>query len=234
MKSSLHEREIVVAGGTGGLGQVCVRLLAAEGARVTASYATNAERAAGLRDAATVIQADLTRPEDRARLLDAAPSLYGVVIFAGMAARSESLLEESLAVNFTGPILMAREAAARMRESGTSGAIVLIASMQAMAPFPGSTPYSAPKAALVHAARVLAKECRGPGEVRVNVVSPGVMEAGIALDSIAAGKYQPYLDNRSIARYGHPLDVARAIRLLLEPDNYITGQVLTVDGGLTL
>lgn len=234
MKSSLHEREIVVAGGTGGLGQVCVRLLAAEGARVFASFATNAERAAGLRDAATVIQADLTRPEDRARLLDAAPSLYGLVIFAGMAARSESLLEESLAVNFTGPILMAREAAARLRESGTSGAIVLIASMQAMAPFPGSTPYSAPKAALVHAARVLAKECRGPGEVRVNVVSPGVMEAGIALDSIAAGKYQPYLDSRSIVRYGHPLDVARAIRLLLEPDNYITGQVLTVDGGLTL
>jgi NAD(P)-dependent dehydrogenase (short-subunit alcohol dehydrogenase family) len=151
-----------------------------------------------------------------------------------MAARRDDLLEQSLAVNFTGPLRLAREAAARMRAAGAPGAIVFIASMQAGDLFPNSTPYSAPKAALVHAARVLAKECRGPGEVRVNVVSPGVMEAGVALESIAAGKYKPFLDSGAIPRYGRPEDAARAVRLLLEPDSYITGQVLTVDGGLTL
>jgi 3-oxoacyl-[acyl-carrier protein] reductase len=232
--STLRNREVIVAGGTGGLGQACVRMLAAEGARVVASYARDAARAQSLADAATLVQADLTDAAARTRLLDAAPALYGLVVYAGMAARHEDLLEESLLVNFAGPIRLAREAAARMKAAGTSGAIVFIASMQSSDVFPHSTPYSAPKAALVHAARVLAKECRGAGEVRVNVVSPGVMEAGVALASIAAGKYRPYLDNGAIGRYGQPADVARAVRLLLEPDNYITGQVLTVDGGLTL
>lgn len=232
--SSLRDRSIIVAGGAGGLGAACVRLLAAEGARVVASYLSNAARADALRDVATLVQADLTVAEDRARLLDAAPGPYGLVIYAGMAARRDDLLEQSLAVNFTGPLRLAREAAARMRAAGAPGAIVFIASMQASDIFPNSTPYSAPKAALVHAARVLAKECRGPGEVRVNVVSPGVMEAGVALESIAAGKYKPFLDSGAIPRYGRPEDAARAVRLLLEPDSYITGQVLTVDGGLTL
>jgi 3-oxoacyl-[acyl-carrier protein] reductase len=234
VNSTLRDRGIIVAGGAGGLGQACVRMLAAEGARVIASYARDAGRAAALAEIAEIIQADLTQEQDRRRLLDAAPALYGLVVCSGIAARRDDLLEESLAVNFTGPARLAREAAARMRAAGTRGAIVLVASMQAGHPFPGSTPYSAPKAALVHAARVLAKECRGPEEVRVNVVSPGVMEAGIALESIAAGKYRPYLENGAIPRYGQADDTARAVRFFLEPDNYVTGQVLTVDGGLTL
>lgn len=223
-----------MAGGAGGLGQACVRMLAAEGARVTASYARNAGRAAALAGTARIVQADLTQEQDRRRLLDSAPGLYGLVVYSGIAARRDELLEESLTVNFVGPARLAREAAARMRAAGTRGAIVLVATMQAGYPFPGSTQYSAPKAALVHAARVLAKECRGPGEVRVNVVSPGVIEAGIALESIAAGKYRPYLEDGAIPRYGQAEDPARAVRFFLEPDNYVTGQVLTVDGGLTL
>jgi NAD(P)-dependent dehydrogenase (short-subunit alcohol dehydrogenase family) len=56
----------------------------------------------------------------------------------------------------------------------------------------------------------------------------------MARASIASGKYAKYLDDGSIPRYGSARDVARAVRFFLEPDNYITGQVLTVDGGLTL
>ena len=52
--------------------------------------------------------------------------------------------------------------------------------------------------------------------------------------SIASGKYAKYLEDNVISRYGRAEDVARAVRFLLEPDNYITGQVLTLDGGLTL
>jgi 3-oxoacyl-[acyl-carrier protein] reductase len=106
--------------------------------------------------------------------------------------------------------------------------------MQTSAIFANSTAYSAPKAALVHAAKILAKECRGPADIRVNVISPGVNDAGMAKASIASGKYAPYLENRAIPRYGRAADVARAVRFFLDPDNYVTGQVLTVDGGLTL
>ena len=234
MRAPLRGCDIVLAGGTGGLGSETARLLAREGARVVASYRSNLARATELGEAAMVVQADLSSDADRARLLDAAPSLYGLAIFSGKPARSESLLKESMEANFLGPIRLAREAAARMKESGTHGAIVLISTMQTSAVFANSTAYSAPKAALVHAAKILAKECRGPVDIRVNVVSPGVNDAGMAQASIASGKYAPYLENGAIPRYGRAADVARAVRFFLEPDNYVTGQVLTVDGGLTL
>ena len=70
--------------------------------------------------------------------------------------------------------------------------------------------------------------------IRVNVIAPGVMAAGMAEASIASGKYARYLEDGVIPRYGKAIDVARAVRFLLEPDSYITGQVLTVDGGITL
>ena len=143
-------------------------------------------------------------------------------------------MRRSMEVNYLGPILLAREAADRMRRRGTRGAIVLISTMQAMALFPGSTTYAGAKAALLHAARILAKECRGPANIRVNVISPGVIDAGMAQASIAAGKYNRYRDESIVHRFGAPLDVARAVRFFLEPDCYVTGQTVSVDGGLTL
>ncbi|MBM3738216.1 MAG: SDR family oxidoreductase [Acidobacteria bacterium] len=233
----MHDQQIVVAGGTGGLGSELVRMLAAEGACVVASYRSNAARAEQLAGAATLVQADLGVAADRARLLDAAPGLTGLAVYTGNPVRVpdfEEALRLSHEVNFLGPILLAREAAARMRESGTPGSIVLVATMQAAALFPGSTAYAAAKAALVHSARILAKECRGKADIRVNAVCPGVNQAGMAEASIAAGKYEPYLTGGVIPRYGRASDVARAVRFFLEPDGYVTGQVLTVDGGLTL
>ena len=139
----------------------------------------------------------------------------------------------SMEANYLAPILLAREAADRMKTHRAAGAIVLISTMQAMALFPGSTAYAAAKVALLHAARILAKECRGPANIRVNVISPGVIAAGMAESSIAAGKYDRYRGD-VVHRFGEPADVARAVRFFLEPDNYITGQALSVDGGLTL
>jgi len=137
-------------------------------------------------------------------------------------------------VNYEGPILLAREAAERMKARGTPGAIVLFSTMQAVGLFPGSIAYAGAKAALMHAARILAKEYRGPANIRVNVIAPGVMDAGMAKASIASGKYQRYINEGAVPRYGKPEDIARAVRFFLEPDNYVTGQVLSVDAGLTL
>jgi len=148
--------------------------------------------------------------------------------------RTEAVMARSHQVNYLGPILLAQQAAARMKAAGVEGAIVLFSTMQANALFPGSSVYAAQKAALQHAARTLAKECRGRVNIRVNVVSPGIMAAGMAEASIASGKYDRFLEEGVIGRFGRAEDVARAVRFLLEPDNYITGQVLQVDGGITL
>ena len=86
----------------------------------------------------------------------------------------------------------------------------------------------------MHAARLLAKEQGGPARVSVNVVAPGVTAAGMAEASIRAGKYDRFVKGGVVSRFGRPEDVTRAIRFFLQPDGYVTGQVLTVDGGLTL
>ncbi len=237
MTETLRGREVILAGGTGGLGSATAALLADEGAKVILSYRANHERAERAGRNHQVLQADLGRDEDRTALLDSASELYGLVILSGDPARGSNLTEtlaRSFQVNFEGPVLLAREAAERMKTRGTAGAIVFLGTMQAGALFPNSTAYAAQKAALVHAARVLAKELRGAANIRVNAVNPGVTEAGMAQASVESGKYARYLQEGAIPRYGRAQDVARAIRFLLEPDNYVTGQVLTVDGGLTL
>ncbi len=131
-------------------------------------------------------------------------------------------------------MLLARATAEEMLRRATRGSIVLMSSMQGVFPFEGSLAYASPKAALVHAARVLAKEYGGSADIRVNVVAPGATVVGMARASIDSGKYDPYLDRGIVPRFGRPEDVARAVRFLLEPDSYVTGQLLTIDGGLTL
>ena len=108
--------------------------------------------------------------------------------------------------------------------------MVFISTMQAVGVFSGSTVYAAPKAALIHTARILAKQWK----IRVNVVAPGVNNAGMAEESVKSGKYNPFLEKKTISRFGRPQDPARAILLFLEPDNYLTGQMLTIDRGLIL
>ena len=240
MPDSLKGKQIIVAGGSGGLGSATTALLAAEGADLIVSYRANRERAGQLAGIARVIEADITAAEDRRRLLGAAPQLYGLVVFAGDPARVsdpaqlERALDLSHRVNYLGPLLLAREASELMLGRKIPGAIILLSTMQAVALFPGSTAYAGAKAALVQGARILAKELRGPSGIRVNVIAPGVMAAGMAQASIASGKYNRFLEERIIARFGRTEDVARAVRFFLEPDNYITGQVLSVDGGITL
>ena len=240
MPDSLLNREIVLVGGAGGLGGASTELLAAEGARLVIGYRSRRDRALEFEKFGRVVQADITQSADRQKLLEAAPELYGLVVFAGDPARARSAEElepamrRSMEVNYLGPILLAREAAEHMRSRAVHGSIVLISTMQAASLFPGSTAYAGAKIALLHAARILAKECRGPSGIRVNVISPGVIAAGMAEASIASGKYDRYRDEGIVNRFGRPLDIARAVRFFLQPDNYITGQALSVDGGLTL
>lgn len=162
-----------------------------------------------------------------------------MVVFSGDPARVregdslEEALSRSMTVNCSGPLLLAREAAGRMKATGVAGSIVLFSSMQAVDVFTGSTAYAAAKAALQQGALVLAKEVRGLG-IRVNLVAPGVTAAGMALASIASGKYEHLIRDGIVPRYGRASDVAAAVRFFLEPDNYVTGQILRVDGGATL
>lgn len=245
----LAGRVCVLAGGTGGIGAVVARLLHGEDAPLVLGYRSDRARAervaATLRDAGaapvSLVRGDLADESTRRALVDAARALgepYGLVVLAGDPARPKGdaptfdEMERSLRDNYLGPVALARDFRAALGAAG--GAIVLLSTMQAVVPFEGSLTYAAPKAALVHAARVMAKEWGGSADVRVNVVAPGVTAAGMAEASIRSGKYDRFVAGGAIRRFGRPEDVARAIRFFLEPDGYVTGQLLVVDGGLTL
>jgi len=246
---TLAGKVILAPGGAGGLGAATVALLVAEGAQVVVGYRLNRERAEKLAQAFNargpgrvhLVAGDLRQASDRKRLLEAAAGvtgeIYGLVDFLGdparvdFAALDDKAMADSLATNYIAPVLLARDVGQHMLERKVSGSLVFLASMQAVAAFEGSANYAGAKAALVQAARVLARQWT---TLRVNVVAPGVTVCGMARASIESGKYDPYVRDGVIPRFGRPGDVARVIRLLLEPDNYITGQVITVDGGLTL
>jgi len=249
----LAGRTVIVAGGTGGLGSALVAFLAGEGARVIVGYRSNRERAEKLQQAIEeqfgsklhFVVGDILDPAGRKAYLDAVRAagepLAGAAIFPGEPARVpfESLSREtitaSLESNYIGPVLLARDLGEAMEGSGEApgpgGNLVLLATMQSVAPFPSSLAYAAPKAALVHAARVLALQWN---KVTMNVVAPGATVAGMAESSVRAGKYDRHISNGAISRFGRPEDVARAVRFFLEPGQYATGQVLVVDGGLTI
>jgi NAD(P)-dependent dehydrogenase (short-subunit alcohol dehydrogenase family) len=133
--NNLQDKQILLAGGTGGLGSALATLLLAEGANLTLSYRHQENRARQWQSRAAVIQADITSAADRTRLLDVTNPLYAVVILVGDPARvtdpsqMESAMLQSHAVNYMGPILLAREAAQRMKAAAIPGAIVLISTM---------------------------------------------------------------------------------------------------------
>lgn len=251
-RRSMAGRVVLLPGGMGGLGAAVTALLMQDGALPVVVYRSNRGRSLAFQQKmqdlyggpVAVVEADVEQEEGRARALEAAldlkGELYGLVALTGDPARVKpddlgpAALQASFAANFEAPVLLARACAGHMAGRGVKGAIVLVSSMQGVHPFEGSLAYGAPKAALVHAARILAKEFGGATDIRVNVVAPGATTVGMARTSIEAGKYDPYVERGVIPRFGRPEDVARVVRLLLEPDSYLTGQVVTVDGGLTL
>ena len=244
----LADKVVLAPGGAGGLGAATVALLVSEGAQVVVGYRQNRSRAEklaqvlGARGPGRVhpIAGDLRQAADRKRLLEAAAGvtgeIYGLVNFLGDPARvdlgalDDKAMADSLATNYIAPVLLARDVGQHMLERKVSGSLVFLASMQAVAAFEGSINYAGAKAALVQAARILARQW---STLRVNVVAPGVTMSGMARASIESGKYDAHIRDGLIPRFGRPEDVARAVRFFLEPDNYVTGQVLVVDGGLT-
>jgi NAD(P)-dependent dehydrogenase (short-subunit alcohol dehydrogenase family) len=248
-ENALAGKTVVVAGGTGGLGAATTALLAREGAQLIVGYRKNRERALELAGAIekqyganlVLVAGDIAEAEVRRKYLEAvekaAAPLAGAAIFSGDPARvtfenlDRDALLASLEVNYVGPVLLAKELGQRMESGAAGGSVVLLSTMQAHGVFAASLNYAAPKAALAHAARILAQQWK---QVRVNVVAPGATIAGMAAASVQSGKYDRHVESGAIARFGRPEDVARAVRFFLEPDNYITGQTVVVDGGLTL
>ena len=229
---------VVVTGGSRGIGRATVLGARARGWQVTFSYASDGAAAREVEGSgARAVKADAASEEGTRALFDAAEArgpVTGLVVNAGIIAPGARLAEidadrirRLLEVNVLGAMLAAREGARRM----ASGSIVLISSAAARLGSGGEfVDYAASKGAIDTLCTGLAKELAP--DIRVNAVRPGV----IATDMNEAGKQGGRADRLGptapLSRAGAPEEVASAVLWLLSDEaSYVTGAHLDVTGG---
>jgi len=160
--------------------------------------------------------------------LDALGNNASVFYPTPLATLGEAQWDELVGVNMKAPFFLAQQAAPLLREAG--GCIVNLVDIHAERPLRAHPIYSMAKAGNAMMVKALAREL-GP-EVRVNGVAPGaILWPEQELDETAR---EEVVDRTALRRAGDPVDVARAILYLIRDADYVTGQILAVDGGRTL
>jgi NAD(P)-dependent dehydrogenase (short-subunit alcohol dehydrogenase family) len=134
-----------------------------------------------------------------------------------------------MAVDARAPFLAVRRLLPVFARQG-GGEVVLIGSVDAVKPLAVPAHHAASKAAQRGLAVALAKEL-GPRNVRVNVVAPGLLDAGLSRD-VREDLRQEYLKHAGAKRFGRPGEIAAIVRFLALENTYLTGQTLVADGGL--
>ena len=249
MRQAFDGHVVIVTGASSGLGEQLARALAAAGA-IPVLAARRADRLAAICadvPGADAVTCDVTDEDDRRRLIaevmERHGQLYGLVNNAGAGATAPALKTPTEAfarvvdLNLTAPFALSRLAAEQMRVSG-GGAIVNISSIMGLRSI-GEIPdaaYVASKAGVIGLTRELASQWGRYG-IRVNAVAPGFfaseMTAGLGDDP---DKFPDFLLKRTpLGRGGRTGELDDAVLYLLGPgSSFVTGHVLSVDGGMAI
>jgi NAD(P)-dependent dehydrogenase (short-subunit alcohol dehydrogenase family) len=246
----LKDKVVIVTGGTSGIGRAAARGFAEQGAKVIITGRRSGPLQAAMEDHPNIagFTADVSVAADAARTVNETLNTWGrldiLVNNAGAGAIlpiAEATAEKIagiLAVNVVGPSLLS--AAALPYLAATKGAIVNVSSTFGRKPAAGLSHYAASKAALDHLTRCWALEL-APHGVRVNAVAAGPTETGALTGMMGLSPEQAEAvkererERIPLKRRGHPEDVARWIIWLADPaSEWVTGQVIGVDGGLGL
>jgi 3-oxoacyl-[acyl-carrier protein] reductase len=236
---------VIVTGGSRGIGRAIVLALAAQGATVTAAYVHESDAVTSLRGelAALGARAELVRVDVTdaaqttvlaARVAEAHGPVTGLVNNAGvishlpLAALTPDEWQRILDTNLTGVYHLSR---ATLPHFADTAAIVNISSAVAHHGMPGAAHYVASKAGVMGLTRALAKEL-GPRGIRVNCIASGLVETDQMQAVSEEGKAR-YRQMIALGRLGQPDEIADAVLFLLSrAARYITGATLDADGGI--
>ena len=240
---------VLVTGGGSGIGEAAARHFASLGARVTVSGRRAAKLdavAASIGPACRAVVGDVTVPADRVRMVAEAVAHGGglevLLSNAGNMERAavedwdEQRIIDVFHSNVVAGMMLVQAALPHLTER--RGAVIFIGSIYTRRAFPGAAPYSATKGAVEVLTSVLASEL-GPRGVRVSCVRPGAVfteinqRAGLFDDITARARLDAMANAHALGRIGTTEEIAEAIAFLARAE-WITGDVLSVDGGLGL
>lgn len=249
----LEGKVAIVTGSAVGVGRAIAIALAREGACVTVNYSKSEkdaqETARAITDAGgrcLLVQANVAVDAEARTLVARTVEEFGrldilvnnagitrFIPFADLEAVPDDVWNTLYDVNVKGAFSCARAAVPFMRRAG-GGSIVNIASISGMRPAGSSIPYAVSKAAMIHLSNCLAKTL-GP-EIRVNTVAPGFIAETrwfSARDDYAARRAQASAGN-VLGRVAVPDDIVEAVLFFAASAHFVTGALVTVDGGATI
>ena len=229
---------VLITGGSRGIGAAAVRLFSARGERVWFLYEKNdaAAQAVSAETGATRLRCDVADPAQVASTLAALPAIDLLINNAGIAHYGliNQITPEQwrriFAVHVDGAFHCIRALLPGMLQQ-QSGCILNVASMWGQVGASCEVAYSAAKGALLAMTKALAQEL-GPSGIRVNAVAPGVIQTDMCAE-IAPEVLEELRMQTPIERLGRPEDVAQAMAYLADA-SFVTGQVLPVNGGFVI
>ncbi|MFM8574957.1 MAG: SDR family NAD(P)-dependent oxidoreductase [Limnohabitans sp.] len=246
----LQGKVSIITGAANGIGQACARLFAQQGAKVVLADIQDAPGQALAQELvaqghqAGFVHCDVGRKADVDALvgqvmqqhgrIDVLVSNAGIFKASPFLEVSESDFDEVLRGNLKGAFLMGQAAARAMKTTG-GGAIVHMSSVNGVMAIPEIASYNVSKGGINQLTRAMALALADDG-IRVNAVAPGTIATELARQAVLTSDAarSKILSRTPMKRLGEPEEVARAVAFLASnASSYITGEILTIDGGRT-
>ena len=240
-------RIAIVTGGSRGIGRAIVESLARKGIKVIANYNKSEEKANELKEKLAkeniiidIFKADVSKRADVKEMIDFVINKYGKIdILINNAGISQEKMfqditdedwDEIIKVNLYSVFCVTQEVIKNMLKN-KEGCIINISSIYGINGGSCAVTYSATKAGIDGMTKALAKEL-GPSNIRVNSIAPGCMDTDMN-SYLTEQEWEEIKNETPLQKIGKGIDIAKCVEWLIE-DNFTTGQVISINGGLVI